>query len=177
MTKNVKLIYELIQKDLKARGWDDEAIAEAMAESQRERQATGADDNTICVKEISYLSQESLQKVTKQLNRKSVAERIKPIGSKIGAGFKVLMPYMSLIAVVLCLINIIYLAKIQSNISDLQYSIGHIDTSYDNSDVINAVEEAERNIINTVECAEGDIIGSVEDAESEIKSHIIIWGH
>ena len=177
MLENVKLIYDLIQKDLKAQGWDDEAIAEAIAESQRERQTTGADDKTICVKEMSYLSQESLQIVTKQLNRKSVAERIKPIGSKIGAGFKVLMPYMSLIAVVLCLINIIYLAKIQSDISDLQYSIGHIDTSYDNSDVINAVEEAERNIINTVECAEGDIIGSVEDAESEIKSHIIIWGH
>jgi hypothetical protein len=177
MLENVKLIYDLIQKDLKAKGWDDEAIAEAIAESQRERQTTCADDKTICVKEMSYLSQESLQIVTKQLNRKSVAERIKPIGSKIGAGFKALMPYMSLIAVVLCLINIIYLAKIQSDISDLQYSIGHIDTSYDNSDVINAVEEAERNIINTVECAEGDIIGSVEDAESEIKSHIIIWGH
>ena len=39
MTKNVKLISDLIQKDLKAQGWDDEAIAEAIAESQRERQA------------------------------------------------------------------------------------------------------------------------------------------
>lgn len=68
MTKNVKLIYDLIRKDLKAQGWDDSAIAEAIAESQRERQATGADGNTICVKEMSYLSQESLQIVAKQMD-------------------------------------------------------------------------------------------------------------
>jgi hypothetical protein len=70
MTKNVKLIYDLIQKDLKAQGWDDEAIAEAIAESQRERQATGADDKTISVKEMSYLSQESLQLLAKMMNNK-----------------------------------------------------------------------------------------------------------
>ena len=63
MTKNVELIYSLIQKDLKAQGWDDSAIAEAIAESQRERRATGTDDNTICVKEISYLTQKSLLEV------------------------------------------------------------------------------------------------------------------
>lgn len=177
MTKNVKLIYDLIQKDLKAQGWNDETIAEAVAESQRERQATGADDKTICVKEMSYLSQESLQIVAQQLNKKSAIEKLKSIGNKISIGFKFLMPYMSLIAVVLCIINLIYLVKIQSDISDLQYSVGRIDTSYDNSDVINAVEDAERNIINSVECAEGDIIGSVEDAESNIKRNIIIWGN
>ena len=70
MTKNVKLIYDLIQKDLKAQGWDDESISEAIAESQRERRVTGADDNTICVKEMSYLSQESLQKVASQMDNK-----------------------------------------------------------------------------------------------------------
>ena len=173
MTKNIKLIYDLIQKDLKAKGWDDGAISEAVAESLRERQATRADDKTICVKEMSYLSQESLQIVAKQLSKKGIGECLKPYGNKISAGFKFLMPYMSLIAVVLCIINLIYLVKIQSDISDLHYSVGRIDTSlgridtsYDNSDVINAVEDAERNIIN-----------SVEDAENEIESHIIIWGN
>lgn len=72
MTNNVNLIYTLIQNDLKAKGWDEASIAEAIAECQRERQATGADDNTICVKEISYLSQESLQKVAeKMVNKKA----------------------------------------------------------------------------------------------------------
>lgn len=70
MTKNVKLIYDLIQKDLKARGWDDLAIAEAIAECERERQKIGADDKTICVKEMSHLSQESLQIVAEQMNVK-----------------------------------------------------------------------------------------------------------
>lgn len=76
MTKNVKLIYYLIQEDLKAQGWDDEAIAEAIAESQRERQATGADDKTICVKEMSYLSQESLQLLAQMMNNKQAKDNI-----------------------------------------------------------------------------------------------------
>lgn len=113
MTKNVELIYSLIQKDLKAQGWDDSAIAEAIAESQRERRATGTDDNTICVKEISYLTQKSLLKVTKELNRKNIAEQIKTTYSKIRAGVKVVMPYMSLIAVVLCLIKFNLILKLQ----------------------------------------------------------------
>ena len=166
MTKNVKLIYDLIQKDLKAQGWDDDAIADAIAEAQRERQTTGADDKTICVKEMSYLSQESLQTVAKQLNQKNFVERLRPFGEKISTGFKVLMPYMSLIAVVLCLINLIYMAKIQSDIKDLQSSVENINTDYDNSDVINAIEDAESNII-----------GSVEDAEGNIRRNLIIWGN
>ena len=161
MTKNVKLIYDLIQKDLKAKGWDEVSIAEAIDECQRERQA-----KTICVKEMSYLSEESLQIVATQLNKKGIIERVKPIGDKISTGFKILMPYMSLIAVVLCLINLIYMAKIQSDIKDLQYSVENINTDYDNSDIINAIEDAE-----------GNIIGSVEDAESNIRRNLIIWGN
>lgn len=157
MTKNVKLIYDLIQKDLKAKGWDDDAIADAIADAQRERQTTGADDKTICVKEMSYLSHESLQTVEKQLNQKSFVERPRSFGEKISTGFKVLVPYMSLIAVVLCLINLIYMAKIQSDIKDLQSSVENVNIHYDDSDVINAIEDAESNIIDSVEDAEDNI--------------------
>ena len=76
MKSNVNLIYTLIQKDLKAEGWDDVSIAEAIAECQRERQATGADDSTICVKEMSYLSQESLQKVVEKMDNIKKEENI-----------------------------------------------------------------------------------------------------
>ena len=69
-------------------------------------------------------------------------------------------------AVVLCLINLIYMAKIQSDIKDLQYFVENINTDYDNSDIINAIEDAE-----------GNIIGSVEDAESNIRRNLIIWGN
>ena len=173
MEKNVKLIYNLIRKDLKAQGWDDEAIAEAIAESQRERQATGADDKTICVKEMSYLSQESLQIVAKQFSKKGIGERLKPYSNKISAGFKFLKPYMSLIAVVLCLLNLVYIAKVETDISevkdeiyDVRRAVSNISMDYDNSDVIRAIEDAE-----------GNIIGSVEDAESNIRRNIIIWGN
>ena len=67
MTSNVELIYTLILNDLKAKGWTEESIAEAVAECQRERQTTGADDNTLCVKEWSYLSFESLQLIAKKM--------------------------------------------------------------------------------------------------------------
>lgn len=76
MANNVKLIYDLIKNDLKAKGWDEVSIAEAIAECQRERQATGADDNTICVKEMSYLSQESLQKVAEKMDNKKTKGNI-----------------------------------------------------------------------------------------------------
>ena len=76
MKSNVNLIYALIQKDLKAEGWDEVSIAEAIAECQRERQATGADDNTICVKEMSYLSQESLQKIAEKMDHKKTKGNI-----------------------------------------------------------------------------------------------------
>ena len=88
------------------------------------------------------------------MNRKNIAEQIKTTESKIRAGVKVIMPYMSLIAVVLCLINLIYLAKIQSDI-----------------------KAAEENIINFVELAEINIIDSVEDVESNVSDDLFFWGN
>lgn len=72
MSNNVRLIYSLIEQDLKREGWDSTSIAKALAECQKERQITGADDNTICVKELSYLSKESVQKIAAKMdNQKS----------------------------------------------------------------------------------------------------------
>ena len=182
MRKNIKLIYTLIEKDLKEKGWDDVSIAEAKAECQRERLATGADNKTLCVKEMSYLSQESLQIVARQLVKKDIREWIKPVISKVSTGFKLLKPYMSLIAVILCLVNFLYLMKIQSNIEDLQYRVDEVHYSvrnpsrdYDNSDVIDAIEDAESNIIGSVDIAREDIINSVEDAKNELEADIIIY--
>ena len=109
------------------------------------------------IKLIYDLIKKGLKNVTKQLNKKHLK-------STINASGKALMSYISLIAVVLCLINLIYLAELHSDIRDLQYSIEHINTEYDNSDVINAIGDAESNIISTV-----------EDAESNLQRNIIIW--
>ncbi len=93
-------------------------------------------------------------------------QKAKNIFGKIGKGISVLMPYMSLIAVILCIINLFYISRVQSEIDDLDYSIHHISTDYDNSDVINAIEDAE-----------GNINSNIEDAEGNLKRQIIIWGN
>ncbi len=58
---NVDLIHQLIRKDLTAEGWNQEDIELAIAECVQERIETGANDNTICTKEMSYLKKDSLQ--------------------------------------------------------------------------------------------------------------------
>lgn len=181
---SVRLIYYLIKKDLTAKGWDELSIAEAMAECQRERLATGADERIICVKEMSYLSQESLQIVAKRLEKKGCKERLKPIFSKVCTGFKFLMPYMSLIAVVLCLLNFLFLVKIQSDIEDIQYrmdninhSVRNISTHYDNSDVIRAIEAAEKSINGSIDIYGISIEENIDEAEKNIRSEIMIRNH
>lgn len=93
-------------------------------------------------------------------------QKVKKYLGKIGKGVSYLMPYMSLIAVILCTINLLYISRVQSEIDDLDYAIDHIDTNYDNSDVINAIEEAE-----------GNVNSNIEDAEDNLRRHIIIWGN
>lgn len=63
------------------------------------------------------------------------------------------MPYMSLIAVVLCLLNLVYIARVESDITeirdeiyDVRRAVSNISMDYDNSDVIRAIEDAESNI-------------------------------
>ena len=86
---------------------------------------------------------------------------------KISNAFKALMPYMSLIAVVIGIVNICYIAKVQSDVKRIQNQIRNIPTSdYDNSDVLYRIEEAESNIQ-----------GSIEKAESNIKKNNIIWSN
>lgn len=102
---------------------------------------------------------------------------IKYVIKKVNKGYKIVMPYMSLIAVLLCIINFFFLLKLQFDIEDVHHSITNISTDYDNSDVINAIEDAESNIISSIEDAESNIISSVEDAESNLRSNLIIWGN
>lgn len=58
---NVDLIYQLIRKDLTAEGWEQADIELAISECVQERVETGANDNTLCAKEMSYLKKDSLQ--------------------------------------------------------------------------------------------------------------------
>ncbi len=82
-----------------------------------------------------------------------------------------LTPYFVLAALTLLVINFIdtqkvkkQLDSIQSEVSDLEYMINSIDTEYDNSDVIRAINDATY-----------EITSEINDAESDLESAIIIW--
>lgn len=92
---------------------------------------------------------------------------MKNILLKISNVFKALMPYMSLIAVVIGIVNICYIAKVQSDVKRVQSQIRNIPTSnYDNSDVLDRIEEAESNLQ-----------GSIEEAENNIRRDITLWSN
>lgn len=57
---NIELIYGFIYKDLQAKGVSLEDIEIISADCYDERMSTGADDNTLCVKEFSCLSKSSM---------------------------------------------------------------------------------------------------------------------
>lgn len=181
MTGNIKVIYDFIQKDLKAKGWCDDDIAKAIVECSSERQATGIDDRTISLKEKSHLSNKSLRNIMTQIKKSKRQERLKAIRGKIGVGFALVMPYMSLIAVVLCLINLILLSNIQRSVSDIQRDLSDVEhytrrIYYDYEGVVeNVVGNAESNIVDAIEDAESDIESSIDFAESSIETNIMLW--
>ena len=164
MKENIKVVYDFIQKDLREKGWCDDDIAKVIVECRSERQATGIDDRTISMKEKSYLSNKSFRSVMKLIKKSKRQEWLKSIKAKIGIGFALVMPYTSLIAVVLCLINLILLSNIQRDLSDVEHYTRRIYYDYEG-----VVEGAESNIIDAIENAENNIESSIGFAESSIK--------
>lgn len=82
-----------------------------------------------------------------------------------------LTPYFALAAFALLVVNYIdtqkvkkQISSIQSDVSDLEYSINSIDTDYDNSDVIDEIQGAVWEIEN-----------EIHSAKSSIESTIMIW--
>lgn len=107
----------------------------------------------------------------KQIKKSKRLEWLKDIRGKIGVGFALVMPYMSLIAVVLCLINLILLSSIQMSVSDMQRNLSDVEhyTRRIYYDYEGVVEGAESNIIDAIENAESNIESSIGFAESSIK--------
>ena len=93
--------------------------------------------------------------------------------SKIDRVFKMALPYTALLAVILGIVNLIYLNKVQddveytySRIDDVESAVNNISTDYDNSDVINNIRQAHNSIIR-----------KIDDAEDNLRRNIIIWGN
>ena len=130
MSNKIKQLYALIQKDLKAEGWDDDAISEAIAECIKERRATGADEETICVTELSYLSKDSLDLLTKTEDKQSENNNAGIGGKKtfftlihyiLEWNWKLIIGVLFLILPVICAFYVIYDLFFDANIIGLIY--------------------------------------------------------
>lgn len=79
-----------------------------------------------------------------------------------------LTPYFALAAFALLVVNFIdtqkvkkQISSIQSEVSDIEYSINSLDTDYDNSDVIEEIKSAVWDIENEIDAAKRDIETSI----------------
>ena len=98
---------------------------------------------------------------------------MKKLLTKINKAFKAVLPYTALLAVLLGVVNLIYLKDIQddveytySRIDDVETAINNISTDYDNSDVINMIKRSHNSIVN-----------EINEAERKLSSDIIIFGN
>ncbi len=92
---------------------------------------------------------------------------------KMDSFIKAIMPYTSVIAIIIGVMNLVYIKQAQDDISyvqgqvdDVKDDVNNISTDYDNSDVI-----------STIQRAHSSIIGQIEDSEDNLKRQIIIWGN
>ncbi len=92
---------------------------------------------------------------------------------KMDSFIKAIMPYTSVIAIIIGVMNLVYIKQAQDDISyvqgqvdDVKDDVKNISTDYDNSDVI-----------STIQRAHSSIIGQIEDSEDNLKRQIIIWGN
>jgi Na+/H+ antiporter NhaB len=98
---------------------------------------------------------------------------MKKLLTKIDKALKAVLPYTALLAVLLGVVNLIYLKDIQndveytySRVDDVETAINNISTDYDNSDVINMIKRSHNSIVN-----------EINEAERKLSSDIIIFGN
>lgn len=116
----------------------------------------------------------NLQTKKALLNKIKQCRAILPnIGNKISIGFKVLMPYMSFIAVILCVINLIYLSEANSKMEEQSSMIRRNSNSI--SEVIEVIEGAEYRIENRIHATENNIISHIEEAKKDLSFDIFMW--
>ena len=98
---------------------------------------------------------------------------MKKLLTRIDIVFKAVLPYTAFLAVVLGVVNLIYLKDVQDDVEytynrvdDLESAINNISMDYDNSDVINMIKRSHNSIVN-----------EINEAERKLSSDIIIFGN
>lgn len=93
--------------------------------------------------------------------------------TRIDNVFKAVLPYTAFLAVVLGVVNLIYLKDVHDDVEytynrvdDLESAINNISMDYDNSDVINMIKRSHNSIVN-----------EINEAERKLSSDIIIFGN
>lgn len=96
---------------------------------------------------------------------------MKKFFSKIDRFIKVSLPYTTLLAVILGVVNLVLIYKAKSDIeytyyrvNDIESSIQDINNDYDNSDVINHIKRSH-----------DDIVDEINSAKRSLSSEIIIY--
>lgn len=98
---------------------------------------------------------------------------MKKLLTRIDHVFKAVLPYTAFLAVVLGVVNLIYLKDVQDDVEytynrvdDLESAINNISMDYDNSDVIDMIKRSHNSIVN-----------EINEAERKLSSDIIIFGN
>lgn len=93
--------------------------------------------------------------------------------SKINTFLKSCVPVLLLLAVILGIVNLVYMNKVESDVETVQSEVNSVkrevnnmSTDVDNSEVLNAIDDAESNIE-----------GSVDAAARKIQGSIMIWSN
>lgn len=98
---------------------------------------------------------------------------MKKLLTRIDNVFKAVLPYTAFLAVVLGVVNLIYLKDVQDDVEytynrvdDLESAINNISMDYDNSDVIDMIKRSHNSIVD-----------EINEAERKLSSDIIIFGN
>lgn len=105
---------------------------------------------------------------------------LRKIITKTRLGYKAIIPHMSLIAVLLCVVNLIFLINIKKEVHktnntvdiiygevyDIEDKVNNISEDYDNSDVLNMIQNHHKKVID-----------KIESEASSIESTVRIWSN
>lgn len=103
---------------------------------------------------------------------------LRKIMTKTRLGYKAIIPHMSLIAVLLCVVNLIFLINIKKEVHHINDTVNSIDGDvYDIKDKVNNISEDYDNsdVLNLIKDHHNKLIDKIESEASSIESTIRIW--
>lgn len=96
---------------------------------------------------------------------------MKNILSKINSFIKVIMPYTSIIAIIIGVMNIVFIkqaqddirqtqeeiSNVRSQVNHIENAVNNISMDYDNSDVLNLINQSHKKIMERIDDVQSDL--------------------